>query len=194
MNKLKIINTVFYYAFMLTWWPLKFIFISMLFSCLQCFKHSFFRTTLLRFSSSRKNSGSLTFRQSNLLSDGPNTNSCVPGDGAYKHPNRPYLRAMNRLHEKEDAVEPQGTGVSALSGFPIGNQRDWRFDNSTGQDMELSFLGTASCSPSGSRGVSCLAMRYGGSRFDLIFVAFLIYYNLLRCVHSVGYLTVEKVH
>lgn len=44
--------------------------------------------------------------------------------------------------------------------FPVGEFRNSRFDGLEGSDMDVTFLGTASCSPSISRGVSCTAVRY----------------------------------
>lgn len=50
---------------------------------------------------------------------------------------------------------------STNQNFPIGEHRNTRLNNtSTSSDMELIFLGTASCTPSTSRGVSAVALRY----------------------------------
>lgn len=44
--------------------------------------------------------------------------------------------------------------------YPVGGNRDNRLNYTGSNDMDIVFLGTASCIPSISRGVSCVAFRY----------------------------------
>jgi ribonuclease Z len=52
--------------------------------------------------------------------------------------------------------------VSVQAKFPTGPDRDMRFNESDKSDFEVTFLGTASCMPSLTRGVSSVAMHYNG--------------------------------
>lgn len=49
--------------------------------------------------------------------------------------------------------------------FPTGAFRNTRFPDASSAEMEINFLGTASCIPTWSRGVSCVALRFKNDIF-----------------------------
>jgi ribonuclease Z len=57
-----------------------------------------------------------------------------------------------------------GKGYKAYN-FPVGALRDFRVDPNPAGDLDITFLGTASCIPGMTRGVSSMGLRYKGETF-----------------------------
>ena len=81
-------------------------------------------------------------------------------------------RGLQIEEEEEEEAKGDGEAIKAKRRprFPIGSNRDQRLDalrgNSSSQsNMEISFLGTASCIPSTTRGVSSMVLRYNSDSF-----------------------------
>jgi ribonuclease Z len=66
------------------------------------------------------------------------------------------------LQEKTRQLEERFDGKvpSVHRGFPTGEDRGTRFGVTEHNEMDITFIGTASCAPSLNRGVSCMAFRY----------------------------------